>query len=378
VSGPAVPGPQGAVSPDGGAARGRRGGGERRMVPPAEPRSYYGQPVIAKPVWTPEIAAYFFAGGLAGAAAPMAAGARLGGNVALARRAALAALAGAAISPVLLIKDLGRPERFFRMLRVFKPTSPMSVGTWTLTTFGTCTGLATGWQVIGLPRARIGVPAQALAALTGPVISTYTAVLISNTAVPVWHEARRSLPWVFAGSSLASAGGLLVAVTPRRAAGPARAMAVGGAALEVAASVAMERRLDPRVKATYEAPSVKPAHQASRALAAAGGLVVAAAARRSRLAGIAGGLALVAGSACARWAIYKAGTVSADDPQQTIGPQRDRRDGRHPVKPRDAPVHPAPDAPPAPQPGIDVPGPSASGPGMPPAQDDPIAPRRGA
>jgi hypothetical protein len=231
---------------------------------------------------------------------------------------------------------------------------------------------------MGVPRARIGVPAQALAALTGPVISTYTAVLISNTAVPVWHEARRSLPWVFAGSSLASAGGLLVAVTPRRAAGPARAMAVGGAALEVAASVAMERRLDPRVKATYEAPSVKPAHQASRALAAAGGLVVAAAARRSRLAAIAGGLAMVAGSACARWAIYKAGTVSADDPQQTIGPQRDRRDGRHPVKPRDAPVHPAPDAPPAPQPGIDVPGPSASGPGMPPAQDDPIAPRRGA
>jgi hypothetical protein len=278
---------------------------------------------------------------------------------------------------VLLIKDLGRPARFLRMLRVLKPTSPMSIGTWALTTFGTSTGLATGWQVVGRPGAGVGVPAQAVAALCGPVVSTYTAVLIANTAVPAWHDARRVLPWVFAGSSLASAGAALVMVTPARAAAPARAMAVGGAALELAAGGVMERRLDPRVRASYAAPSVRSVHQASRACAAGGALIVAAGARRSRAAALAGGLALCAGAALTRWAIFKAGAVSSEDPEQTVGPQRDRREARHPVKPRDAPVRPAPGAPPAPRPGADVPGPSASGPGMPAAQDDPLAPRRG-
>ena len=84
-----------------------------------EVRTYYDQPVLKEPVWRPEIPWYFFAGGMAGAAAPLAFGAGLRGNDALARRAWLVALAGASVSPVLLIKDLGRPERFYNMLRVF-------------------------------------------------------------------------------------------------------------------------------------------------------------------------------------------------------------------------------------------------------------------
>ncbi|MGI8622934.1 MAG: NrfD/PsrC family molybdoenzyme membrane anchor subunit, partial [Solirubrobacteraceae bacterium] len=164
--------PQAAISQMGG--RGRHQGRDGAMVPAATPDSYYGRPVLTAPVWTWEIAAYFFTGGLAGASATLAAGAGLTGNATLARRAWPVALAGAAVSPVLLISDLGRPERFLRMLRVFKPTSPMSVGTWVLSAFATATGLATDWQLLGVPPAAVGVPAAAVAALTGPVVSTYT------------------------------------------------------------------------------------------------------------------------------------------------------------------------------------------------------------
>ena len=303
-----------------------RGGRERAMVPPAQPRSYYGRPVIASPTWTWEISAYFFVGGLAGAAAPLAFGARLAGSDALARRAVLVALAGAGVSPALLISDLGRPGRFFNMLRVFKVTSPMSVGTWVLSTFGLATGLAAGRAVVGFPGGRVGAAASAVSALTGPIVSTYTAVLIANTAVPVWHEARRSLPVVFAGSSLASAGGALAALTPRPDATPARALAVGGAVVELAATTAMERSLEERVRRSYDDPTVKRLHRGARAATAAGALLVGLSGARSRGAAVAGGLSLCAGAALTRFAIVRAGTVSAEDPEQTVGPQRDRRE----------------------------------------------------
>jgi formate-dependent nitrite reductase membrane component NrfD len=232
--------PQAAVTPSG-----RR---ERAMVPPAEPRTYYGQPVIAHPVWTWEIPAYFFVGGLAGACGPLSAGARLAGNEELARRAAAVGLAGVAVSPVLLISDLGRPERFINMLRVFKVTSPMSVGTWILSAYGPATGLAAGWQLLGLPGRRIGVAAQAGAAILGPLLSTYTAALVANTAVPVWHDARRELPFLFAASSSAAAGGALAAATPRRAPAPAPARGVAGALAVLGGMELIPRRLDPRVR----------------------------------------------------------------------------------------------------------------------------------
>jgi formate-dependent nitrite reductase membrane component NrfD len=300
-------------------------GGERVVVPEAEPRSYYGEPVLAQPVWTPEIPAYFFVGGLAGACGPVAAGARMLGNDVLARSAAAVGVAGAAISPVLLISDLGRPERFLNMLRVFKPTSPMSVGTWILSTFGPAAGVAGGWQLLGLPGRGVGAPAQAVAAVTGPLLSTYTAALIANTAVPAWHDAHRELPFVFASSSAAAAGGALTALTPRGSAGAARALGVAGAAAELAVTEVMQRRLDPRVRTSYETGAAHRPHQAARIVTAAGAAIVAALGRRSRTAAVAGGVALCAGSALTRWSIFQAGLTSADDPEQTVGPQRDRR-----------------------------------------------------
>jgi hypothetical protein len=212
------------------------------MVPPAEPRSYYGQSVINPPVWKSEIPWYFFTGGLAGASLPLSLAASLQGNDALARRAAFGALGGAVVSPALLVSDLGRPERFLYMLRVFKVTSPMSVGSWILTGFGATSALGAARELLGrMPRA--GRAAQVAGSLLGAGMATYTAALVANTAVPAWHEARRELPFVFAASAVASAGGFAAALTPVRHAGPARAMAIAGGVTEVALTGRMERRL---------------------------------------------------------------------------------------------------------------------------------------
>src|SRR5919206_1182670 len=141
------PRPQVSVTQQGGSPDGR---GEVRMAPEEEVRTYYGRAVLKEPVWSWEIPWYFFAGGLAGASSNLALVARLTGNDKLARRAHLAALGGAAVSPVLLIMDLGRPKRFYNMLRVFKPTSPMNLGTWILTSFGPAVGIAAASDVLGV------------------------------------------------------------------------------------------------------------------------------------------------------------------------------------------------------------------------------------
>ena len=106
------------------------------MVPEAEFGSYYGRPIVKAPVWTHGIAAYLFTGGLAAGSALLAAGGDLTDRPALRRAGRLSALAAITASAYFLIEDLGRPERFHHMLRVAKPTSPMSMGTWILTAFG--------------------------------------------------------------------------------------------------------------------------------------------------------------------------------------------------------------------------------------------------
>ena len=293
-----------------------------------DPRSYYGQPVIKAPVWTWEIAAYLFAGGLAGGSACLAAFSELTGNAPLARRAWLGALAGVGVSPALLISDLGRPERFLHMMRVFKPSSPMNMGVWILSGAGLTIGLATARDVLGwFPR--LGRAGSAGAALLGPPLTTYTAVLLADTAVPAWHEARRELPWLFASSAAASAGALAAVTTPVRHAAPARRLAVAGALGEVAASALMERRLGSLLSEPYRQGTPGRLTRASRALSLAGaGLLAASGTRRrrglGRVAAIAGGAMVVGAAACTRVAVFGAGRESARDPRHTVVPQRRR------------------------------------------------------
>jgi uncharacterized metal-binding protein len=281
-------------------------------------RSYYGRPVLKAPVWKWYIPAYFFTGGLAGASSTLALAARAAGNRRLARSALLASAAGIAVSGPLLVADLGRPARFMGMLRVAKPTSPMSVGSWLLALFGPASTLAAATDVTGrMPRS--GRAAIALAGILGPAVSTYTAVLVADTAVPAWHDAYRELPFLFACSSAASAGGVAMALTPVDDAGPARRLAVVGAAAELVAARAMESR----VAGPYEHGRAGRLARAAEACTAVGALAALAAGRRRGVAVEAGAL-LAAGSLLTRFSVFRAGFESAADPVATIGPQRER------------------------------------------------------
>ena len=283
--------------------------------------SYYGRPILKAPVWTWEIPAYFFFGGMAGAAAPFALLSELRGDRALARRAWLVALAGIAASPPLLISDLGRPERFYRMLRVLKPTSPMSVGTWIVGASSTAIALANARSLFGwFPR--LGRAAGATAVL-GPALSTYTAVLVADTAVPAWHEARRELPFVFVSGAAMSAGSAIALIG---GGAPARRLALVGAAGELASTTVMERRLGP-LGEPYRVGAAGRAARAAKALAAAGGLVMAATGRR-RAGAAAGAALMLAGAMATRWSVYKAGFQSAADPKYVVEPQRARMAAR--------------------------------------------------
>jgi hypothetical protein len=283
---------------------------------------YYGRPIIKPPVWKDEIAWYLFTGGLAGGSSTLGLAARVTGNRALTRSATFTAAAALTASPVLLIKDLGRPERFVNMLRVVKPSSPMNVGSWILTAAGTAAGAAAACEATDvLPRVR--ALCQGVAGLLGPALATYTAVLISDTAVPVWHEARNELPFVFASGAAASAGAAAVILTRADAAGPARRMMLAGAVGELAATTVMERRLgdlgEPyhRGKAGALARAAKAATAAGAALGAVGG--------RRRVTGrLAAGLVL-GGAVAERFAVFRAGFQSAEDPRYVVMSQRSPR-----------------------------------------------------
>jgi Polysulfide reductase len=314
------PGFAGDGQPDG--DRRRRRGGRGLMVPEAEFRSYYGRPVIKEPAWTLEVPWYFFVGGMAGASAPLAVAARMTGNDRLARSAVTVAAAGIAVGTPLLVSDLGRPERFHHMLRVFKPTSPMSMGSWVLAALGPSAVNAAVTEWFGI-FPRLGRVAEVVSGLLGPALSTYTAVLVANTAVPVWHEAGRELPLVFAGSALASAGAASTVLTPAADAGPARRLAVVGGLVELGAAAAMERRLGELAEPYHQGPAGRYARLA-RGCTVLGAATMAVAGTRRRWAAVAGSGLLLAGSALERLAVYKAGFQSARDPRYVVKPQRAR------------------------------------------------------
>ena len=302
----------------------RRAGkqGEQPMVPPAEFESYYGRPVIKSPVWkSPQIPGYFFLGGLAGASSLIGAGAQMTGRPALARAAKAGAFGAGCVSVAALVHDLGRPSRFLNMLRVLKVTSPLSVGSWLLSAYVPVAAVAAYSATTGrVPR--IGTAATAGSALLGPGVAAYTAVLISDTAVPAWHEGYPELPFVFVGSAATAAGGLGLLAAPGDQSRPASYLALLGIAAELTASNRLKRRLG-MVAEPYNSGRGGAYLRAGQVLSVAGaaGSMLA---RRSRLAGALSGAALLAASAATRWGIFHAGLDSAADPRYTIVPQRER------------------------------------------------------
>jgi formate-dependent nitrite reductase membrane component NrfD len=181
------------------AARGATNGSvpeaARRMRGGEELRSEVQGPIINAVVWTWEIPVYFWFGGMAAGSSFAAVAADLAGDEDAARVARAVALAAVLPCPPLLIADLGRPMRFLHMMRIFKPRSPMSMGSWCLVAFSSTVAAAVGADWLGLKGAAKGFGA-ATAAL-GTYLGSYTGVLLASTATPVWARSHKLLPGIF-------------------------------------------------------------------------------------------------------------------------------------------------------------------------------------
>ncbi|HET7754444.1 MAG TPA: NrfD/PsrC family molybdoenzyme membrane anchor subunit [Anaeromyxobacteraceae bacterium] len=323
-----------------------------------EGTSYYGLPVLCEPVWNWMIPAYFFTGGLAGACAVLggAVQAMGGRGTDLVRRCRLVAAGGSIVSAGLLIADLGRPSRFVNMLRVFRPSSPMNMGTWVLSGFGACSAasilpevlavrrggragrlLATRrrsprWIALAADRAGYGAAAFGL-----PLVG-YTGVLLANTAVPVWQQTRHTLPVLFAFSGAVSAGALFDVWPPRRGSGIAHRFGLLARGAEVAASAALDREAStvPRVARPLRHGVSGAMLNTARAMLV-GSLLSEILPLPRRAKRIASGTLALVGTALLRFGIVQAGRASARDPHATFEMQRAGRGAGEVVRRGDEP-----------------------------------------
>jgi formate-dependent nitrite reductase membrane component NrfD len=192
-------------------------------VPETSTPTYYERPALKAAEWRWLIVTYLFVGGLAGAAQVIGemvdvAGSRRDQQLVSAAR--YLAFVGALASACLLIADLKTPSRWFNMLRIYRSTSPMSIGSWTLFVFGGSSTLAALAQaaadLVGAAWARrwarlLGAPA----ALSGAIIASYTGALLSATSTPLWASAYRLLPPLFGISGAATATAALSLILDR-------------------------------------------------------------------------------------------------------------------------------------------------------------------
>jgi formate-dependent nitrite reductase membrane component NrfD len=181
-------------------APGQIAAANRRMR--AAPVSEIRGPFLHPPVWRWEVTAYLWVGGIAAGASFVALACDVAGDHHSAEIARKVALGAVAPAPLLLIGDLGRPERFLNMLRVFKPRSPMNMGAWCLVTFSSSAAAAVGADLIGWSKTadRIGV----VTAVLGSYLGSYTGVLLACTAVPVWNRNRTILGPAFVATATAT------------------------------------------------------------------------------------------------------------------------------------------------------------------------------
>ena len=309
------------------------------MVPEAQFEqfdSYYGKPIVKFPPWEWPIAGYLFLGGLAGGSSMLAAGAAGTGNRELARNSRITAFGAAGVGSAFLVLDLGRPERLLHMFRVFKLSSPMSVGAWILGAFSGMAAVPAAAELDDLTARRVpapdvlrgllhalATPAGIGAGLLGSPLAVYTAVLLGDTSVPMWQAGRAALPPLFVSSASCASGGAAMVTTSTRNNRPARVLAVAGAAADVAATRALKRSVGGVMRETLETGKAGTLLRAAEGLVVGGGLA-AAVAGRNRVAGAVAGAALMAGSCLTRFGIMQAGRQSVADPKYVVEPQRER------------------------------------------------------
>ncbi|HEY7848468.1 MAG TPA: NrfD/PsrC family molybdoenzyme membrane anchor subunit [Ktedonobacterales bacterium] len=319
---------------------------DRALAQGEQRTTYYDHPMVKPPLWKWYIPGYFWIGGVAGGAAAIGAVARLLGGPGgreTARHARYLSLALGAISPALLIADLHRPERFHHMLRVFKVSSPLSVGTWILTSFGLVSGALALHQAVDddvLIRrgSRLGwlarklIPAGPLTALHGLLglgLGGYTGVLLAVTAVPLWAAGGVLLGPLFLATSLASGAGALTLLSllvgkrdpaSERARGSVETVEMVSTASQVALVLARDALVTRRINkplrrglwgAIYRFGAVGGGMTAPLALRLAVRLLGPRAART--LSGVAATLTLL-GALAERFALVEAGKISARDP----------------------------------------------------------------
>ncbi len=293
--------------------------------------TYYNQPLLHEPVWEWPISSYYFAGGLTGAALVMSAAAQLRrpfpGREQLMRHCQWIALAGAGVSGGLLVADLGRPERFLNMLRVFRPSSPMNVGAWILAGAG---ATATPALVLHGRKGLFGFLGKIFnlaAGLFGAGLATYSGVLVGHTAVPLWQESRALLPILFGASAMASLGNVLQLSPATAEQGRELATVFGriGQVGELLAGALMERHASrvARVGRPFR-ENVSGTMWRTAAVLTGASVLVSVLPGRSRTKRLAASLLGVAGSGLMRFAVERLGKASAKDARALFELQRSK------------------------------------------------------
>lgn len=296
-------------------------------IPEAPDVTYYGRPVLKQPVWEWAIPLYYYVGGAAGASLVIGAAAQLdrsGELENLMRRCHWAGIIGSAVSAGILVYDLGKPSRFHYMLRVFRPTSPMNMGAWILSTVSPSAIAAAMFGKRGGLLGMFGEVSGVASGLSGLALSTYTGVLVANSAVPVWQESRSLLPILFGASAMASAGSLFdLAFEDPAARRVTYTFGTLGRVAELAATVALERRVArvPRVARPLKTGSSGLLWKTATVMTA-GSLALSLWPGASRKRRVAAGVMGTLGSLMMRYGIHRAGIASARDARATFQMQR--------------------------------------------------------
>ncbi len=292
--------------------------------------TYYDRPLLKSSVWSIDIPLYYFFGGAAGAALTLGAAIQLAAPKEHRQLRGFSAVChwigiiGSTAGAGFLIHDLGRPSRFLFMLRVFRPTSPMNIGSWILSAAAP-SAIATGLflnrpGVLGM----IGEICGYISGIFGAALATYTGVLVSNTAIPVWQESRRWMPVLFAASGASAAGSIIdVVYGDRNGRNIGRVFGTAGRVAEIAASIQVERAASaiPKVGEPLRRGGPALLWKTASALTIAS-LTLSLIPSRSRKRRIAAGLLGAAGSLCMRFAVHYIGNVSARDPRASFHQQR--------------------------------------------------------
>ncbi len=304
--------------------------------------TYYDRPVLKQSVWSIDIPLYYFFGGAAGAALTLGAAVQLacrrddecrGDLRKFAEYCHWTGIIGSSVGAMFLVHDLGRPSRFLHMVRVFRPSSPMNMGSWILGGAAP-TAIATGLFINrGGFLGDVGEITGYLSGIFGTALAGYTGVLVSNSVIPVWQEARRWMPILFAASGMTTAASVIdIFYENERANLITYTFGNVGRVLELVASYKVEETASktPRVGEPFHKPGTGTLWKAAGILTAASLLLSVLPGKSSakrRVAGVLG----AAGSLCLRFAVHYISNASARDARATFQVQRrqlkEARDG---------------------------------------------------